>query len=381
MNTTSADALTLSEYLRRDDWTRTASGDIADVWTKRTDQGSVELAFAHQLQRGSFEWSDALRRIALARSMSESAVARDLAYSTLDGVRFRIANEGFIGETVPLHAGTTLLTSAQSMLRASATTAQRPRMQIGSGYSKIGDEYIRRARMAHTEQGSFVVPVYFEHDEVVAPNGEEPLRGTEVGAPESPQRRIVRTLAQTLGAYKKAVIAPGKEVRQSALTSVVAAGGSRELFASLERVIADSSVAEFETRFSWGVEHVAPGNAPAEVIIPSAALDLVQQTVRVLTSSTKRPERIFTGPVVAIEHDPGDKLARIAIQSPATNGKLSRIYMRVRATQLGEISEWMVRSVTATVSGVVERQPGRPLELRGIAVPQRLDEGFVVIGD
>lgn len=372
----SADQL-LSTYLLARGWTTTHRGNASSIWARSVNRRTDEIGVPSSVKVGSFEWSEILRRIAVSEGRPEQALVLEFEYAMFDGIRFRIANDAF-DDTVPLHSGVALVSSAYAMLRASATTAQRVRSQIGSGYSTIGDGHVQRARLAHTEHGSFVVPILFQHDQVVAPDNIEPLPGTERLSLESPQRRIVRTLAQTLDTYTKRIIEPGTQVRLGALTPVIAAGGSKELFASLERVLYDTSVKEFSTRFSWGMGFPIAGNTPVDVAIPAEARELVKQTVAVLTESRRQPSRIFTGPVVAFEHEPGDPLLRIALQSPGSNGRMSRVYMTVRVQRKNDILQWIEDNITVTVQGIVERFAGRPLHLQGISEPMRLDDAFLV---
>jgi hypothetical protein len=367
---------TLAAYFDGRGWNRTHRESSATIWALGADE-TRQIAVSNGVRIDSFEWSDILRRIADIEERAESSVIQEFKYAGFDRVRFRIANDGIIGDTVPFHSGADFLSSTYSMLRATATTAQRPRGQIAGAYSKIGDEHVRAARLAHTEQGSFIVPVLFRHDAAVTPSNVTPIAGMDPIVRESPQRRIVRTLAETMDTYNKRIIQPGKEVRLSALTSVVAAGGSRELFASLERILNDDTVAEFETQFAWGLALPAATGSPRSVRIPAEARELVTQTVAILTEERTLPLRIFTGPVVAVDHEPDDPLVRIALQTPSSNGRMSRVYMNVRKARLSEIAQWIEGSMTITVQGVVARRPGGPLELEGIANPMSLADSFL----
>jgi|AntAceMinimDraft_12_1070368.scaffolds.fasta_scaffold04465_2 hypothetical protein len=377
MTASTSGDLMLATYLLAHGWTITHKSSSSAIWARQVDNRFDEVGVPKDLKVGGFEWSEIIRRVAVSEERPERALALEFEYAMFDGIRFKIANNGFIDETVPLHSGVALVSSAYSMLRASATTAQRLRSQIGSGYSKVGDEYVQRSRLAHTEQGSYIVPILFRHDETVLPADIEPIAGTENVPRESPQRRIVRTLAQTLETYKKRIIEPGKEVREGDLTPVIAAGGSKELFAGLEKVLYDPSVKEFSTSYSWGLSLPVTGNAPVSVEIPAEARELVRQTVEVLTRGQRQPTRIFTGPIVAFEHEPGDPMVRIALQTPPSNGRMSRVYMMVRVQMQAEILQWIRDNHTVTVQGVVERLPGRPLQLQGISTPMRLDDSFL----
>lgn len=340
----------------------------------------AEMYLPPVVRKGSFEWSDLTERIAAAHDLRPSSVEQAVEFVRFDITRFRVDNDGPGALTIPLEAGATVVGSAFGMLRAAATTARRPRQSIGSNYSKLGDEIAREARLAHTETGSFVFPVVLkvsEPDQV--PKTEQSLPGVSVESvrPESPERRVTRTLAQAVAAFEKHVIQPAREPRMRDLTPVVIAGGTKEMFAQISRAITEPGVSWLETGFTWAPIEAASAESPSKVIIPAdaEARELVTKSVRLLSAPKNEPLRVITGPIIHISHAPGDIFGEIAIQTPSPNGpRFGRVEAQVRQEQLSEIHYWMDHGTTVVVHGVVERRPGRPGRISGIVSPQPLED-------
>ncbi|MBT2498533.1 hypothetical protein J7E25_05445 [Agromyces sp. ISL-38] len=344
----------------------------ADLWAFER----AEMYLPPIVRRGSFEWSDITERIASAHQESVITVERALEFVRFDITRFRIDNDVYGAQTIALEAGATVIGSAFGMIRAAATTARRPRQSIGSNYSKLGDDIAREARLAHTEVGSFVFPVLLR---VGDPKAElEPhLTGVTFDSvqPESEERRVTRTLAQALAAYDKNVIQPAREPQSRDLLPVVIAGGSKEIFAQVNRTLSEPGVSWLSTEFTWAPAEAVAAAQPRAVTIPAEAREIVAKTVRLLSSPKQDPLRVITGPIIHIGHVPGDPFGEIAIQTPSPTGaRVGRVDVRVRQEQLTEIHQWMDEGTTVVVHGVVERRHGRTARLREIASPRPLED-------
>jgi len=344
------------------------------LWTLR---GRAEMYVPPVVTRGSFLWSDLVMRISTAQDDRTDVVEREIELVRYDVTRFRV-DAGPGAQGIPLEAGATVIGSAFGMLRAAATAARRPRQSIGSNYSRIGDEIIRDAKLAHTEVGSFVFPVMLKVSPP-DPLPETPLPGVDVNStrPESSERRVTRTLAQALTAFDRHVLQPGRDPRLADLTPVVIAGGTKELFAQVSRTLAEPDVSWLETAFSWSPAESPGADAPTRVIIPgeSEAQALVSKAVRLLSTPKSDPLRVITGPIIHISHAPGEPVGEIAIQTPSpTSARYGRVEVTVRQEQLTEIHQWMDQGTTVVVQGIVERRPGRPAKLKEIAEPRPLDD-------
>lgn len=349
------------------------------LWTLA---GGAEMYVPPVITRGSFIWSDLVMRISAAQNERTELVERQIDLVRYDVTRFRVdAAPGAQG--IPLEAGATVIGSAFGMLRAAATAARRPRQSIGSNYSRIGDEIIRDAQLAHTEVGSFIFPVMLKVSPP-EPLPETALPGVDVNStrPESSERRVIRTLAQALTAFEKHILQPGREPRLADLTPVVIAGGTKELFAQVSKTLAEPEVSWLETAFTWSPAEAPGTDAPTRVMIPaeSEARSLVARSVRLLSTPKSDPLRVITGPIIHISHAPGEPVGEIAIQTPSpTSARYGRIEVTVRQEQLTEIHHWMDRGTTVVVQGIVERRPGRSAKLKDIAEPRPLDDALAIV--
>lgn len=341
----------------------------------------AEMYVPHEVRLGSFLWTDLLERVAAAHEEQTAQLERALAMVRFDVTRFRVDGR----HTVPLETGATVISSAFGMMRAAATAARRPRPSIGRNYSKLADGIVREARLAHTEEGSFVFPV------VLKVNPPEPEPETQLdndvfsSAPsESAERRVTRTLAQAMAAFEKHVMQPATDPHMRDLTPVIIAGGTKEMFANLSRALSEPDVGWLETGFAWAPIEGVSADPPTRISIPADvdARYLISRAVRLLSTPKSDPVRVITGPIIRIEHNPGDPFGEIAVQAPSTaSSRHGRVEAVVRREQLDQIHLWMSQGATVVLQGEVERRPGRSARLAGIARPQALEDSLSGIDD
>lgn len=379
----------LAAFLTRHGWSKVRVTDAgATLWALPSTSAelhasadlpnsSAEMYVPRFLRRGSFEWSDIIERVADAQSEPVKDIERRLDMVGTDVMRFRVDSNS--SQSIPLEAGATVIGSAFGMIRASATSARRPRQSIGNNYSVVGDAIAREARLAHTEIGSFIFPVWMPVGDPL-PDPQAALDGLAHAQPESEERRVVRTLAQALRAFEQMVIEPAKDPTMADLTPVVIAGGTKEVFAHLSRALAEPGVSWFETGFEWATKEAPPSDAPERVTIPSEARPIVERAVRLLSQPARHATHVFTGPITQIGHEPGDPIGRIVVQAPSPTGRrLGHIEVTVRAEQLTELHHWMDNVTTVVVSGELERVPGRMPQLRGVTKPVPLSETMLAV--
>jgi Ni,Fe-hydrogenase III small subunit len=351
-------------------WKRANVGARAALWSLPNTE--YELYVPHSLKRDTLEWSGVLERLAAPHDENPLDLERSLEDKNFDTMRFRI---NATGESIPLSTAATVVNSAFGMIRAAATAARRPRQSIDGNYSKLGDAVANSARLAHTEIGSFVFPVRV-HVAEPPPPPEEALEGVREVIPESDERRVTRTLAQALATFERQIVQAAKMPNRGTLLPVVYAGGTQELFAKVAGALAEPDIAFIETGFVWASAEPAPSDLPARVSIPSEARSLVVEAARLLAAPGKDPLRVVTGPIIRIEHEVDDPFGEIVIQAAplGAGARRSRVEVRVRAQQLGELHEWMYAGTTVVVHGKVERRPGHYARLGGVGAPRMLSE-------
>lgn len=364
----SAAASDISALLARRGWHRARASERTALWLLPSSAG--ELYVPHTLRRDTLEWAGVLERIAAPKSENPLDIERSLEQTNFDVLRFRVNASG---ESIPLDSAATMVNSAYGMIRAAATSARRPRQRIDGNYSKIGDSVARHARLGHTEVGSFVFPVLVHIGEPPPPPAET-LETVDEVLPESDERRVTRTLAQALHTFEKQIVQTDQFPDRGNLLPVVYAGGTQELFSKMASALAEPDIAFVETGFTWAAAEPAPSDLPSRISIPTEARALVAEAARVLADTAPDPLRVVVGPIIRIEHEVDDPFGEVVIQSAplGAGARKSRVEVRVRANQLGQLHDWMYAGTTIVVHGKVERRPGHYARLGGIGEPQPL---------
>ena len=367
-------------YLRRTGWTAQPPGPAGALWHHSTDDATraVVLAVPDEPSDGEIEWRSLVERLAVFEGRSVEEMAQMLRELSVDVTRFRAANDYAISGSIPLTAGVGLVGAAYKMLRASATTAQRPRAHIAGNFSKLADDIANLARLGHTEEGSYVLPVLMP---LTNPPSEPPHmwsleEGVDRVAPEPVERRVTRTLAQALTALQNRIIKPARDPQVADLPPLIAAGACRELVVAVGQIIADPAIATFEAAFQWAPAFTEPSAVPDQVQVPSDAADLLTRAARLLATSKRDPHQTITGPVVEVRHVPGDEFGEMALQT-TSRGRPAEVRVRLSEQALDPIHDWMRKSRTVVVEGPIVRVHGKPLRVDDPTNVYPLDETYL----
>jgi hypothetical protein len=375
-------AANVRAYLRRHEWTEDDDGAVGSMWHQGGARGtSREIAVPFSIIPNSTEWRGLIERLALIEGRPSVDIAFQIENLYVDVTRFRAANDLVIGGSIPLTAGVDLVESAYRLIRASATTARRPRAHIAGGFSNLGDEIVGQARLGHTERGSYVVPVLITLSRQ-APEKQDNLWHNRAGidrvAPESPERRVTRTLAQGLTALQTRIVEPARMPKAADMPLLVAAGASREMVIAINHVLSDPAVAEFETVFTWASGVTAPAVVPNRIAIPSDAIELLTHAARLLLDTRRDSSERITGPIVEVRHVPEDPLGEVAVQT-MRRGRPAEVRVRLNEDQLDLSHEWMRTARTVLVEGRIQRDPGKPLRIDKPSAFYPLDETYLAL--
>lgn len=344
-------------------WNEVSEGPAGWMW-KHTAAGedTRKIAIVRNLSNDRRAFDGVVQRLAAAHEKPPAEVERTLRMWETDVHMLRAANDIVIAETIPLSAGAVMIESARLMYRSSATAAIRLRPEISGGYSKIGDEISEAVRMGHTERGSYVIPIYVrlsDPDEV--PDDEQPpfdgLERKSVESVESAERRMTRTFAEAMQAIHDHVLTPERLPRADDVMGLVSAGVTREFVSAITRVLAEDSVAEFETRFEWAASQPAPARIVKSVSVPVGAKEKLTETVKILKRSKKREFNVMTGPIVTVSKFPDDRTVFATIKT-VRGGHPCSVTAFLPDFPLKAVTEWMTSGETVQLQGVVERQGG-----------------------
>lgn len=374
-------------YLLRTGWVPEQPGVAGELWRRppprRTRMTGREptVAVPFSIQPEPTAWRGLTERLAVYEERTPAQVAFEIEHFYVDVTRLRAANDLVITSSIPLTAGVDLVSSAYKLLRASATTARQPRGHIAGNFSKLGDKIVEVARLGHTEQGSYVVPILMPLTEP-APDEHEslwdatPEPGVDRVAPEPPERRVMRTLAQALTAVSTRIVQPAREPTRADMAPLIAAGTSRELVLAANQVLNDPAISLLEVSFAWAPGATAPASVPQRVSLPAEASELLLIASGLLRTSRREPLEQITGPIVEVRHIASDPLGSVVLQT-VRRGRPAEVRVRLTEGQLDPTYEWMRTARTIVVAGQVQRDPGKRLRIDQPASIFPLDETFL----
>jgi hypothetical protein len=353
-------------YLQRTGWAIQGRGDTGELWG-REDDSSTQIAVPYRIPEGGVEWRSVTERLAHHERVAVTVVERALQRLWVDVTRLRAAKDIVIAGSIPLSAGTALVGSAYTLVRAAATTAQKLQGDIRGNFSKRGDEIASEARLGHTEEGSFIVPVLVPltpHDESSASDSRLPAFIGERELYEPMERRVTRTLADALQALQQHVVEPARDVTRQALNPFVLAGGSREMVVALQRVLEQEAVGSLEASFTWAPAVPAPVTAPAQPVrIEAEAGELLGKAAKLLRQERYTAPQALSGPIIGIWHEVDAPTGEIVIQA-VHRGRERDIRVLVRAETIDQATSWMREKQVILVQGRVRSLPGQKLTVQ-----------------
>jgi hypothetical protein len=341
----------LVAYLAATGWQPPAEpGAQGELW--RNPDYRYAVPVPESLDDGGPDWELVLDRLALVEDAKPDEVERRIRGRLVDVANLRAAKDLVIEDTIPLVAGVSMVRDSWVMLRSCATTSLGARPHIAGNYRKAGDGLVGLARMAHTRRGSFIIPIYMP----VPPPEELPdqIAGLETAPPESGERRVMRTFAQSLSLIAS-VVTPESEPSPNDVQEMIHAGVSHEFAAGLTRILRNESVAEFTADFEWAALAGPAPSTPRHVAIPAAAASRIERVSRRLKS--EKPARgieMLTGPIVGVQLNDDNDGGVVTIHT-VRGARPCHVSVNVSLERLDQALDWMKQRSTAIVTGRVHR--------------------------
>lgn len=343
-------------YLIASGWLRPAeTGPAGGLW--RHPQSDLLLPVPHQLAIGGLDWERLVERLAQVEEADVPDVLARLEGRLVDIANLRAANDIVISDTIPYSAGVTMVRESWTMLRASATTSFGARSHIRR-YRASADQIIETARMAHTKRGSFIIPIHLPLPEPPAAPKEQSdaLEGTDFQVtPESQERRVMRTFAESLAAIDTVAVQPEKEPTSDDIHDLVRAGVSHEFMASLHRLLGEEAISEFSAAFEWASGGGPPPRDIDEVAVPAAARERIKNlSMKLKTEAPARNTEYLTGPIVGVHRDEETQAGTVTVQV-SRNARLANVTVNVSRERLSQALDWMKAHETMVVESRVHR--------------------------
>lgn len=367
----------LDWFLTKHDWRPVNRGPAGELW--RHEEGAV-VAVPWELSPNDLQWEGVIARIAAPLNESAPAVATAIRNAYVDVTDFRAADDILIEGSIPVEAGFSLISTARTILRASATTSRGARAQIGGHYSKPAERIVEQARFGHTKKGSYILPM-------LVPLDIGSIRGTDSEGQqlftydhEPEQRRATRTMAQALTAVQRLVVDPAKEPSAGTVDDLITAGVSREMVTALHDIVSAEAVSVFSADFVWAPALESNSTLPTSVSIAAGASDLLQLTSKKMRPSPKKQTESFTGPIVQLRDEESLTFGEVKIQT-VRRGRSCEIALFLADENLRKSHEWFSTKETLVVEGEVISIPGKGLRIVSPARVQPLRETMLFNAD
>ncbi|WP_189132169.1 hypothetical protein [Wenjunlia tyrosinilytica] len=233
--------------------------------------------------------------------------------------------------------------------------------------------------MDHTLDGSFVIPLLVPlsaPDERTPHAADLPNLELFTSAPEPFERRVTRTLAQSIQAVREIIVQPENSPSMSELHAVVERGVSREFCSALASILAEPAVGEFETQFDWAESLPAPGAMPTSVVIESEAVGRIEEAAKKLKKGRIDTRSTFSGDIVELRHVTDEPFGFIWV-STIRKGRRSEIRVRLPFSEYQEALTWHHSQRVVIVEGRIEVGAGRRLVVESPVSCRPIDEIFV----
>lgn len=360
----------LIDFITNRGWTLAGTGTIGELWESSSGR---QVGVPYSVEADSLDWRAILERVAADSKLSVNTLSGLIAGFWADTFAFRASSDVYIRETIPARAGADMFMNIWKLLRSAATTSRTPKAQIQGNWSKVGDAAIENARFAHTEKGSYILPLIVPLPRPLPgdPNGTMLDIGGHASYHESDARRATRTLAEALAAVDAGLVQPEHEPRPSIVADLVHLGVSRELIMGVHDIIRHKSVAQLDVNIGWAEQVPGLSLAPHSIVIPAEASYRLSKVAPLFKSTRKQETETLTGPIYKMSDREGDEFGIATMEVPR-NGRTSMIDVFLPRKSLVQAHDWfkdhkaiLVEGRVASSSrGLVVRSPSR-FELLG----------------
>lgn len=350
----------LRDYLNLNGWQEQTQGPAGGLWEAKN--GAI-VAIPKHVEPRDFAWTGVVERIAAASHTSPSNVESAVLNMFVDVTEFRAADDILIHGSIPVEAGFSLMSTARTLLRASATTSRGPKALIGGNYSRPGERIVENARFGHTIHGSYILPMLVPISRTAEDQDSLMPLNPKVRSPFEPEeRRATRTLAQALSAIQNRIVEPAHAPSTAVITDLVIAGVSREMITALHQLLSEDSVSTFDASFRWATGLDEPQRLPERVEIPAGAAEVLKLTSDLMRPLKKGNTETITGPIVQLRDDQAVVFGDVYIQT-MRNGRSCEVAVRLRGDELEQSHAWFMSREVLVIEGTIESLPGRGLRL------------------
>ncbi len=352
--------LSLSAYARFAGWSKTEEyGDYSDVYA---GVQLPEIVIPRTQRLG--DYAQVVARLisifAQVAEVDEVELYNDLAVADRDVVRVK-ANNGDNDRTIDLGQGVDLVNGARDMVLAAACSLLDPRPVYRAGANREANDFMRRARLGQTENGSFVVAIL---SPVVPPRVQLTLEGMEPDD-EPMERQISSRLAQALSATRTATSRTmGGDT--GAFKEAVSEGASANLCEALVKVIEPFASVDVSTTWARTRPLQVHRN---QVQFANEDTSILREAEKIYRSREPRLDIKLFGAVRMLRRDYSDTDGTVTLHA-SIDGRVQSVSVVLSESDYNRASQANVEQVPISIEGDLEQlgQRWRLLNPRNVDV-------------
>jgi len=317
--------LELTSYLRGRGWAVAEQRDRYSLWTlSQPEAGEFEVLVpsSDRLRDYPLRISTALSVLETAEQRSQIVIARDLAQTTSDVIRFRLDADEADGGEVPIDYGLRLLQGARDAMLAAACSVVEPRPVYHTRKPAPATTYLSRLQLGQTEVGSYVVSLLSR----VPPVLHAADAGQLFATPEDPfNRQVSLGFYTALGAAKQVAKSAQVSGDLNPLLQAVEVGVSANLCSALASVGQDLDLNGLDISFSWAPSRPVEGSPNPVVRFSPDDLTILEEASRWLKDRGNVEGYSLYGSVVKLESEDAEE-GSIVVAGPV-EGTPRKVHM------------------------------------------------------
>lgn len=283
------------KWLRNTGWIERSRGRLGSLYELR----DVTVAIPDELPSDPLVAKDVAERVASAMDRSIQDVWKRLGSPLTDRIELRLVGPSLSSGRIPLGAATEALRNARKMLSATGTSVVSPARSIARRYRPEAQFLARDAELAHTEDGSFVFPLYIALGGAV----EDLSYAAEDVIIEPYERTVTRALATALHTAVDLSSESVERLSEQDLDHASSVGVSREFCVAMVDLMKSDSVEKVDINFDWSHAYASTDALPKTVEVHRARRPQLRKLAHRLGKAAPIDPTVYSGNILEIGHD------------------------------------------------------------------------------
>jgi len=326
-------------------WMKYSETPNSSVWVK----GDSEVVVPNKGTRDFvLRVSEVLKELERSESRSQLQIFREFLLSGFDLVRLASRGPQTENGTLSLDEGSRFVANAHDLLLAAALSSVEPRPSYTGKKPKLASDFMHRARLGQTEEGSFVLTI-------LAPvSADETEQGGQLDLGQ-PFGRIVTT--KLLEATREASAAAAASISKpewfkSEFRPRVSKGVSANLCAALAGIFSIEGTDEVELDIGWSATVPHPQFTSSSVKIPASTSHIFADAARELRKDDDRSSTSLVGPVVKLEKGEGQTKGQVTFIG-VVDGTHKKVKINLEGEDYDQATEAHKTGQLIAVKGIV----------------------------